>query len=359
MKTLDQHISEFLYSTDKVTVPGFGTFIRQEVRSLHDSHAHSIRPPRSVIGFNPHLTKGDALVKKVSETERITLEKAHQFISDTVAAWRERLKKNAEVKIANVGRVVLSGGGQYRFVQQVGINHSAKAFGMPSYVLKSVNQKKNPIMNNKPQAQKVEKSTASQKKENRTPVILYLGIVVAALSLLGAVGYYLLDSLYSNTEAQVSESIIAITSSEGDIAIDEENVGGSEEDSNTDYPSENMTNNTVSETTTESTTSSNSTEELSLSENTPHVKKKASRSRATGYFALIILSTPNKAEAKSTLALLKDKGYDSFIAGSIRRNGKKYFRIGCARSKSKREILSLRSKLRGDYPDAWVTRMPR
>lgn len=360
MKKLDVYISELLYRSEKVVVPGFGAFIRQTARSLHDAHSHSVRPPRAVIGFNPHLSKDDGqLINYITQKERLSSEKVRQFIHGTIATWQGSLRKNSEVKIEQVGKVILSRNGQYRFVQQVGVNYNTETFGMPSYVLKSIPSKSSKENNSMPSNHKstpkpkLTNPSRKEKQESKTPLLIYALLIALIIAGACVVVYFILP-LGESDQAQESldESTVAAYEESYD------NMDGSPEENTEEVTSQNdiAGDNLEEEITQEEEYKEVVEKKQPLHEN---VSKKKRAVRNLGNYGLIVASTPSKTEAKRILASLKDKGYESFIAGSVTKNGVRYFRVACSEFKTLEKAKVFRSKIRGEYPDAWISRIPK
>ena len=354
MKKLDIYISELLYRSEKIVVPGFGAFIRQTARSLHDAHSHSVRPPRAVIGFNPHLSKDDGqLINYITQKERLSLEKVRQFIDGTVSLWQDSLRKSKEVKIERVGKIILSRNGQYRFVQQVGVNYNADTFGMPSSVLKPTPRGagRAPSSSNNAKTS-TQGSHTVKKQDSKTPLFLHVLMIAGFITLALIAAYYFFIRSFLNESEQAQLSLDNSKETQKAIVIEEDD----DDTADNSLVEEAVTSEDSMESKPDAPASPAIEEpQQSLGEN---ISKRVVR-KNYGNYAIVIASAPSKIAAKRILTSLKDKGYESFIAGTIKKNGVQYFRIACSQFKSMKQAKIFRSKIRGEYPDAWITRLPK
>ncbi len=132
---IEKHIAQLLYRYPCVTVPGFGAFLTAIQSAQIIDATHSFSPPKKVLSFNSYIKNNDGLLANhVSQSEKISYEKAVDWIQDQTSEWNNSIQNNQVVILNHIGQLSLNQEGKIIFEASHQVNYFTDAFGLNSFV---------------------------------------------------------------------------------------------------------------------------------------------------------------------------------------------------------------------------------
>lgn len=123
---------------------GLGSFVAEEVGASYDAASNSLRPPRKILGFSQTEEDGTILVHYISDKENISHKEAEDFIEKEVKEWVFSLKKDADITLGRIGKLVKNQNDTYTLQQYVAHNYDKNSFGLTSFVVTPVDKNYKP-----------------------------------------------------------------------------------------------------------------------------------------------------------------------------------------------------------------------
>ncbi|MBK7965654.1 MAG: hypothetical protein IPK10_10470 [Bacteroidetes bacterium] len=125
------YISELLYVSDCVIIPGLGGFVANSRSAFLNPAQHTFNPPVRRIAFNASLRTNDGLLANyISRREGITygdaVTKIKYFVEDVIT----RLQANEFVQFEKIGAMNFDGESRIQFEPDTAENYSLDAFGL-------------------------------------------------------------------------------------------------------------------------------------------------------------------------------------------------------------------------------------
>ena len=125
------YISELLYVSDCVIIPGLGGFVANSRSAFLNPAQHTFNPPVRRIAFNASLRTNDGLLANyVSRREGITygdaVTKIKYFVEDVIS----RLQSDESVQLEKIGAMNFDSESRIQFEPDTTENYSLDAFGL-------------------------------------------------------------------------------------------------------------------------------------------------------------------------------------------------------------------------------------
>ncbi len=128
---LDQYISDLLYSTDCVIIPGLGGFVANTRTSSLNPAQHTFSPPTKRIAFNGSLSNNDGFLAQHLKNELdITYSDALKIIQSFVDESFLLLNAGESVKIEKVGTIYYNKEQHLQFDPDLSVNYLLDSFGL-------------------------------------------------------------------------------------------------------------------------------------------------------------------------------------------------------------------------------------
>ena len=138
MITIEEHISNLLFTHDCVTLPNFGGFVGIYSSAKLDSKTNTFLPPSKQISFNKHLSTDDGLLThEISKKQNIDYTQASLFLKNYVEGLKSELEANKRIEITKLGTFFLDNNRVVKFIA-LNNNFSSKHFGLPALQPKKI-----------------------------------------------------------------------------------------------------------------------------------------------------------------------------------------------------------------------------
>ncbi len=185
----ERYISQLLYRYQCVTVPGFGAFLTEiQSAELHNDSS-SFYPPKKLISFNSYLKNNDGLLANhIAQSEKISYEKAVDFIHDEVAIWKQSIYSEGRFLLKNIGELSLNKESNLVFIPAENANYLTDSFGLAPFVSQTVNRISIAAQDSE-ETVTINPEPIVIPISRRYTVLKYAAVFAIALSTAGAVGY--------------------------------------------------------------------------------------------------------------------------------------------------------------------------
>jgi len=180
---LAKHISDLLFTTDRVVVPGLGVFSTKYIPASIHSAKLTFQPPSKEILFTSAIKDDNGLlIRHIAKKEGIKEEIAKEELEKYVKQYNNNLSEGKKLKFINLGTLSINPDGTYVFKADKSINYLDDAFGMEEIkVPESIKQEEKKKAAPKP---KRKKSTGKGIQNKRIWIVSIL-IPIAAIIVLG------------------------------------------------------------------------------------------------------------------------------------------------------------------------------
>lgn len=318
-----QHLKDALYRYDCVTLPGFGAFLIQPSPIRIDRVSGQFYPPQKNVSFNALLVHNDGVLANfIAQREKVSYEKALQWIEADIAVWKRRLI-NEMILLPGIGELTQNAANKLQFHPYGKINFDWNATGLQSFrklpiriqsPVRPVLTEKKPIMDN---TKKEPLAFTPEKLEKKKPNYLkYAAIGIIAIAVLGSSyyfgGQYLTNERIKSTELaqkQIEKNVQQATFDLGALSNLELNINAEVESTNETFNSGEV------------------------------------------FYSVIAGSFRDQANAERKLANLQSEGFDAAFAEV---NPEGLYRVAYGRFKSKREAFKLLSFIKYSLEEeAW------
>lgn len=145
---LEYYIYRLLFVSDKIVIPNFGTFITKQKNTAFSKDSRSIEPPKKAVSFSSDHNEVSSLAEKISETEKISLQEANNFIKVKVEEWYLILQAKNQLELENIGTIIKKDKNKLYFVPNENENFTLDSFGLASvdYKLENKVEKKYSVL---------------------------------------------------------------------------------------------------------------------------------------------------------------------------------------------------------------------
>ena len=129
--TINEHISQLLYSYDCVIIPDFGGFVTRYYPAEIQEGTYMFRPPSKRISFNARLKENDGLLAHfISKQDNISYQEALQSIEISVRSWRRILESGNKINLEGIGKMYSNAEGNIQFSPALDVNFLTSAYGL-------------------------------------------------------------------------------------------------------------------------------------------------------------------------------------------------------------------------------------
>lgn len=189
---LAKHISNLLFKTDRVVVPGLGVFSTKYIPAKIHTAKQTFEPPSKELLFTSAIKDDNGiLIRHISEMEGIKEEIAKEELEKYVKQYNIQLSEGKKLKFIQLGTLSKKPDGTYLFEADRTINYLDDAYGIEEIsVPETIKTEEKKII---PPKRKTTKLT--KKKRSKKPLwIIYVLIPLAAIIILGVFNFDLISS---------------------------------------------------------------------------------------------------------------------------------------------------------------------
>nr|WP_321453684.1 SPOR domain-containing protein [uncultured Carboxylicivirga sp.] len=134
MTTIEQHISNLLYTHECVIIPDFGAFVASTMGAQIDKDKNILLPPSKEIGFNRSLSHNDGLlISTFAQLKGITYSLAKIEVEQFRLKIVDQLELGLEVKLEKIGTLKRDAIGNVQFTSNAIENYLTDSFGLTSF----------------------------------------------------------------------------------------------------------------------------------------------------------------------------------------------------------------------------------
>ncbi|NJK95767.1 MAG: SPOR domain-containing protein [Bacteroidales bacterium] len=178
---LTQFIKDLLYTSDKLIIPGFGTFVAQYAPAQINSEKNIILPPAKYFIFDATLIEDDGVfVEYISRKKSLSLSEASQIVQEMVEDFHQKLKEGDTLLIEEVGYFSSDEKHNIRFQKENDKDFNADNFGLTPIVFKTSASQAFHIANEK---------TPAKKKPMFVKILIFF-LIINVIGALTAVIYW-------------------------------------------------------------------------------------------------------------------------------------------------------------------------
>ena len=185
----ERYISQLLYRYQCVTVPGFGAFLTEIQSAELHKDSNSFYPPKKLISFNSYLKNNDGLLANhIAQSEKISYEKAVDFIHDEVAIWKQSIYAEGRLLLKNIGELSLNKESNLVFIPAENANYLTDSFGLAPFVSQAVSRI-SVVVQDSEETVTINPEPIVIPISRRYTILKYAAVFAIALSTVGAIGY--------------------------------------------------------------------------------------------------------------------------------------------------------------------------
>ena len=163
MLTIADCISDLLYQSDVVIVPGLGAFVRSLESASVNVITHQFSQPSANISFDVNRREdNDLLANYLSSVNNVSVEEARKLVVIFVNDCFCNLKAGKAVDLPNLGTLSFNAAQDIDFVQDDSVNFNPDAFGLSDFFAEPVFQSKT--------KEEIRTEIAQQQKDKNTPM---------------------------------------------------------------------------------------------------------------------------------------------------------------------------------------------
>lgn len=134
---LSKMIQKIVLTSDEVTLPGFGSFVVEEVPAFFSNKGYTINPPYRKIAFRPHQGNDILLVEAFAAIEKLSVQEARKKLESFLSEMREVLKTKKTVVLPGLGKFRATKENNFFFVCEESLDIFPEGFGLESISLKN------------------------------------------------------------------------------------------------------------------------------------------------------------------------------------------------------------------------------
>lgn len=102
---LSKMVKELILDSDRVVLPGLGSFVAEMVPSIFSDKGYTINPPYRKLYFRPKPDRGDELISFYASTNDVDYSVAEKIICDFVAEMKEVLFARKIIVFPGLGKL--------------------------------------------------------------------------------------------------------------------------------------------------------------------------------------------------------------------------------------------------------------
>ena len=139
--TINEHISQLLFSYDCVIIPDFGGFVTRYYPAEIQEGTYMFRPPSKRVSFNARLKENDGLLAHyMSKQEDISYQEALQSIEISVRSWRRILESGNKITLEGIGKMYANAEGSIQFSAALDVNFLTTSYGLTIFRSPAISQ---------------------------------------------------------------------------------------------------------------------------------------------------------------------------------------------------------------------------
>jgi len=134
MTTIEQHISNLLYTHECIIIPDFGAFVASTISARIDTDKNILLPPSKEIGFNRSLSHNDGLlISTYAQIKGISYSLAKIEVEQLRIRIVDQLELGNEVRLEKIGTLKSDAMGNVQFTSFASENYLPDSFGLTSF----------------------------------------------------------------------------------------------------------------------------------------------------------------------------------------------------------------------------------
>lgn len=134
---MSRMIKELIAGHDRVSLPGIGSFVAEDIPASFSDRGFTINPPYKRLSFRMYRENDGLLAALYASGNRISPEKADGIICDYAARLREKLETDKLVVFPGLGKLRATRQNEFFFVPDADVNISPEELGLKPISLKS------------------------------------------------------------------------------------------------------------------------------------------------------------------------------------------------------------------------------
>lgn len=206
-------VRSLILDSDEVLVPGLGTFRAEVVPASFSDKGFTVNPPYRKLSF---VAEGDPFVADTPRDDKKAIVEG-EGLEACVESLKKQLKDTRSVELKGLGKLRLTKGDQYFFVQDEDANIYPEGFGLEAVSLKNKEGHK-PGDSFSQTSSSLGMTNKKREKTSRKPLpkwalaaIITVGVIVLAVIALRLLGTYAPDFidklLYSEEELAIIKGL--------------------------------------------------------------------------------------------------------------------------------------------------------
>ena len=332
---LEYYLQQLLFNFDCVIIPNFGGIVAQPIGAAIHTTQHVFYAPKKQLAFNKNLDKTDGLlVNHVALNQNISYQEATDWVELQVQNWKEELKQNNKLSVAEVGRFFVDKESNILFEPASFVNYSFDAFGCASF-------QATPVSNDKLKAkQKVQPKFVEPTKAKQTRKINFKKLLPFAVALpLLAIGVYI------PVQTNLLKGFNASFSSLNPFSFSTQTIAKYSERIPVALPNLQLLAIDVDITNNEIANQRNTTSEPIVASTSVVAIKSNNK------FHLIVGAFATQENANQLISELNQKGFHAYVQGT---SGSGLIRVSCNGFSNKTEATSAKATAKEQGVDAWL-----
>ncbi len=150
MTTVDQHISNLLFTHECVIIPSLGALVSTNVSARFDADRNMFLPPSKEIGFNRSLSHNDGLlISTLAQENNLSYGKAKVMVEEFVAQVMAKVNSGGVAQINKVGSLKKDALGNLQFVADASESYLTDSYGLSSFHFKPLVAPQKPVIENR------------------------------------------------------------------------------------------------------------------------------------------------------------------------------------------------------------------
>lgn len=149
MTTVNQQISNLLFTHECVIIPNLGALVSTPVSADIDTDKNMFLPPSKEIGFNRSLSHNDGLlISTLARQNDLSYGKAKVMVEEFVGEVMTKINNGGKAEIKKIGSLKKDALGNLQFDAEHSVSYSAEAYGLSSFHFTSISTSQKPVVEN-------------------------------------------------------------------------------------------------------------------------------------------------------------------------------------------------------------------
>ena len=142
---LSKMVKELILDSDRVVLPGLGSFVAEVVPSTFSDKGYTINPPYRRLYFRANPSEGSELIEFYARTNKVSPDVAERIIRDFISEMRQILHAKKTVVFPGLGRLRATKENNLFFVADEGLDIYPAGFGLEPISLKTHQETKEEV----------------------------------------------------------------------------------------------------------------------------------------------------------------------------------------------------------------------